>query len=191
METFDLRSLLAGGSRSSRELTESAGVSRATLMRAVRSLGDQVHVQGRARATRYALRRTLPGLTTDEFPAFRVDARGEISPGDTLMTLAADESVWRPDDSIVDGLPIEIHDIAPRGFLARSFARRNPDLGLPEDVRSWSDHHILLAVTRRGEDLPGNLVIGRESFDRIPLLIPSTSAELFRRSIAGDPSVGA
>jgi hypothetical protein len=147
-------------------LTKAAGISRPTLMRAVRGLGDQVLTLGRARATRYALRRTLPGLTSDEFPAFRVDEAGEISQCGTLTTLAAAESAWLPDEEVIDGLPVEIHDIAPRGFLGRSFVSRHHDLALPEDVTRWSDHHVLTAVTRRGEDLPGNFVIGKESFAR-------------------------
>ncbi len=59
-----------------------------------------------------------------------------------------------------------MHDIAPRGFLSRSYVQHHGDLGLPEDVTNGSDNHILIALSRRGEDLPGNLVIGRESFDR-------------------------
>lgn len=59
-----------------------------------------------------------------------------------------------------------MHDIAPRGFLGRSYAQHHGDRGLPEDVANWSDNHILIALSRRGEDLPGNLVVGRESFDR-------------------------
>lgn len=163
---LNLQLLLASGSRSSRELIDTAGVSRATLMRAVHALGDQVLPLGRARATRYALRQTLPGLSTSEFPAFRVDEQGAISQSNTLITLAGTESVWFPDESVIDGLPVEIHDVAPRGFLGLCFARGNQDLGLPEDVTNWSDHHVLAAVTRRGEDLPGNLVVGKESFER-------------------------
>jgi len=163
---FNLKAILASGSCSSRELIETASVSRSTLMRAVRELGDQVLVLGRARATRYALRETMPGLSTDEFPAFRVDEQGEITQSNTLITLAATESVWLPDESVEDGLPVEIHDVAPRGFIGRSFATRHPDLGLPANVGDWSNHHMLAAVTRRGEDLPGNLVIGKESFER-------------------------
>jgi hypothetical protein len=163
---FNLEPLLASGNRSSSALIKAAGISRPTLMRAVRGLGDQVLTLGRARATRYALRETLPGLSTSEFPAFSVDEQGEISQSNTLITLAGTESVWLPDESVIDGLPVEIHDVAPRGFLGRSFARRNQDLGLPEDVMDWSDHHVLAAVTRRGEDLPGNFVIGKESFER-------------------------
>jgi serine/threonine protein kinase HipA of HipAB toxin-antitoxin module len=39
-------------------------------------------------------------------------------------------------------------------------------LGLPEDVTKWTDNHILIALSHRGEDLLGNLVVGRDSFDR-------------------------
>ncbi len=81
------------------------------------------------------------------------------------MVLAT-RSVWLPDETIIDGLPPEMHDIAPRGFLGRSYVRHHGDLGLPEDVTNWSDNHILIALSRRGEDLLGNLVVGRESFDR-------------------------
>jgi hypothetical protein len=63
-----------------------------------------------------------------------------------------------------------MHDIAPRGFLGRSYARYHADLGLPEDVTNWSDNHVLIALSRRGEDLPGDLVMGRESFDRFQRL---------------------
>jgi hypothetical protein len=84
--------------------------------------------------------------------------------------LAASESVWLPDEAIIDGLPPEMHDAAPKGFLGRSYARRHSALGLPDNVGNWSDNHILIALSRRGEDLPGNLVVGRESFDRFQQL---------------------
>jgi hypothetical protein len=40
------------------------------------------------------------------------------------------------------------------------------DLRLPARLADWSDHHILIALSRRGEDLPGNLIVGDESFAR-------------------------
>jgi hypothetical protein len=121
---------------------------------------------GRARRTQYAARRIHTGLDTDTFPVFRVDETGALHRAGELVTLEATESVWLPDDTVIDGLPPEMHDIAPKGFLGRSYARHHSDLGLPEDVADWSDNHILIALSRRGEDLPGNLVVGRDSFDR-------------------------
>lgn len=162
----ELRPFLLLGARRAGELAEALGGGRVALKRAYEREAGQVLRLGRARNTRYAARQGLTGLDTDEFRAFRVDAAGNIAPAGTLVTLAATESVWLPDECIIDGLPPEMHDIAPRGFLGRSYARQHNDLGLPDDVSRWSDNHILIALARRGEDLPGNLVVGRESFHR-------------------------
>lgn len=163
---FELRPYLINGARRSGELLRDAGVTRDTIANAYEREVRQILRLGRARATRYAARQNLSGLGTDEFPVFRVDEAGGISPAGTLVTLVATESVWLPDENIIDGLPPEMHDIAPRGFLGRSYTQHHRDLGLPEDVANWSDNHILIALSRRGEDLLGNLVVGRESFDR-------------------------
>ncbi len=163
---LELQRHLVDGARQAGELVDALGVSRVTLMNAYRREASQLLRLGRARATRYAARRIATGLATDEFPAFRVDDAGQIAAAGTLITLAANEVVWLPDETIIDGLPAEVHDIAPRGFLSRSYARRHADLGLPDDVSNWSDRHVLIALSRRGEDLPGNLIIGSESFDR-------------------------
>jgi hypothetical protein len=97
---------------------------------------------------------------------FRVtDAGKPISAGE-LITLAARQSVWMPMGRISDGLPIELVDARPSGFLGRHFAAIHADLRLPPRLADWSDHHILLAMSRRGEDLPGHLIVGDESFAR-------------------------
>jgi hypothetical protein len=82
------------------------------------------------------------------------------------VTLASRQSAWLPAGEVFDGLPIEIADASPSGFLGQLFAREHADIGVPPRTSDWSDHHILLAVTRRGDDLPGNLVVGKESLDR-------------------------
>jgi hypothetical protein len=163
---LDLQSQLANGARQAGELVDALGISRVTLMNAYRRQARQLLRLGRARSTLYAARRRLTGLDTDEFPTFRVDDTGQIAPAGTLITLAANQIASLPDENIIDGLPAEMHDIAPRGFLGHSYTRHHADLGLPDDVSNWSVHHVLIALTRRGEDLPGNLIIGHESFDR-------------------------
>lgn len=163
---LEIRPYLLDGALRSSQLLDAAGVTRETLANAYRREDRQVLRFGQARATRYAARQNLPGLDTDEFPVFRVDESGGIRRDGQLVTLVATESVWLPNPTVIDGLPPEMHDIAPRGFLGRSYARRNTDLNLPENVTDWSDNHIMIALSRRGEDLPGDLVIGRESFER-------------------------
>lgn len=154
------------GTLRSSELLAATGATRETLANAYRREARQILRFGQARATRYATRQNLPGLDTDEFPVFRVDEGGDIQPDGQLVTLVATESVWLPELTVIDGLPPEMHDVAPKGFLGRSYAQHHGDLGLPDNVTNWSDNHILIALSRRGEDLQGNLVIGRESFDR-------------------------
>lgn len=56
--------------------------------------------------------------------------------------------------------------MAPDGFLAGRFATWFPELSLPPSRMDWSAAQVLAAITRRGHDLTGNLVVGDESFDR-------------------------
>src|SRR5437667_12047030 len=93
---------------------------------------------------------------------------------------------------VVSGLPAELADARPSGFLGRHFAAANAALRLPPRLTDWSDHHILLAMSRRGEDLPGNFVIGEESFARWQVLEPVSRSRddypaLAEATIAGHP----
>lgn len=62
---------------------------------------------------------------------------------------------------IESAIPWIFSDMAPAGFLGAGFARRFPELRLPD--QHWSDEHVLIAISRRGEDLSGNLLVGAES----------------------------
>lgn len=148
------------------ELRERLGVSPATLMRAVRDAGPNVVRIGRGRATRYGLRQTWPNLDGSRFPIFRVTENGTARSAGELVTLAARQAVWMPAGAVSNGLPIEIADARPSGFLGRHFAAMHADLHLPARLADWSDHHVLIAMSRRGEDVPGNLIVGEESFAR-------------------------
>ena len=135
-------------------------------MRAVRDAGPEVVRIGRGRATRYGLRQTWPTLDAARFPLFRVTETGTARSDGELLTLTARQTVSMPAGTVSNGLPIELVDARPSGFLGRHFATLHADLRLPERLNDWSDHHILTAMSRRGEDLPGNLLVGDESFAR-------------------------
>jgi len=147
-------------------LRDRLGVSAATLNRMVRDAGPDVLPIGRGRATRYALRQVWTTLDNFRFPLFRVTESGTPISAGELITLTAHQSIWMPISRIVEGLPIELVDIRPSGFLGRHFAAIHADPRLPPRLDDWSDHHILLAMSRRGEDLPSNLIVGEESFAR-------------------------
>ena len=77
-----------------------------------------------------------------------------------------------PAGTVSNGLPIELPDARPSGFLGR--------------------HFILVAMSRRGEDVPGNLIVGDESFARWQALQIVVKArhdypELAEATIAGHP----
>lgn len=156
-----LRGILPAG-----QLQQELGVSPATLMRRVAAAGPDVVRIGRGRATRYGLRQAWTGLDESRFPMVRINADGVAVSSGELITCAGGETVWMPAGDVQRGLPIELVDNRPAGFLGRHFAAQHAGLRLPARLEDWSDHHILLAVSRRGEDLPGNLIAGDESFAR-------------------------
>jgi len=161
-------------------------------MRAVRDAGSGVISIGRGRATRYALCQVWPSLSDSRFPIFRISETGAARPAGDLITLAARQTVWTPGGSVSDGLPIELADARPSGFLGRHFAATHADLRLPSRLMDWSDHHILLALSRRGEDLPGSLLVGEESFARwqaldMPVIARADYPDLARATTAGLP----
>jgi predicted DNA-binding transcriptional regulator YafY len=65
------------GRLGARTLAEALGISRATLMRAVRNAGEQIVTLGRARRTTYAARRLLRGSATP-LPLYQVNAHGDV-----------------------------------------------------------------------------------------------------------------
>ncbi len=67
-----------------------------------------------------------------------------------------------------------------------------PISGCRRGSTDWSDHHILMAMSRRGEDLPGDLIVGEESFARWQALKGVAAARddypsLADATIAGHP----
>lgn len=154
------------------DLRQRLGLSPATLMRGIRAAGADVLRIGQGRATRYGARQVWPTLETSRFPLFRITEQGAARPAGELFTLAARETVWMPSGLVSNGLPIELVDARPSGFLGRHFAATHADLRLPARVADWSDHHVLSAMSRRGEDAPGNLLIGDETFERWQTLEP-------------------
>jgi hypothetical protein len=188
----DVRGELGRGALAAGDLRERLGVSAPTLMRMVRQAGPEILRIARGRATRYALCQTWPGLEESRFPLVRISESGKAVTAGELITLAAHETAWMPAGAVVAGLPAELADARPSGFLGRHFAVAHADLRLPSRISDWSDHHILLAMSRRGEDLPGNLIVGEESFARWQVLhlIPRTRADypaLAAATIAGHP----
>ena len=147
-------------------LTEALGVSPQTLMSRVRAEGDRIVRIGRGRATRYGLRREVSGLARSDVPLFRIDGTGRPDPVGRLFVLARHETAWLPSGAVFVGLPPEVADMRPSGFMGRAFSKQHLDLRVPLRISDWSDDHTLVALARRGDDFPGNLILGDESIER-------------------------
>jgi len=174
------------------DLRQSLGISAPTMMRAVRQAGARVVRIGRGRATRYGLRELWPGLDASRFPVFRVSESGVAQSAGDVFTLASRQTVWMPAGTVSNGLPTGLADARPSGFLGRHFAANHADLRLPARLADWSDHHVLIAMSRRGDDLPGHLILGDESFARWQAVdvVPRSRddyPELAEETIAGHP----
>jgi len=188
---MSLDQALTTGALGAAALRQRLGVSPATLSRLVRERRDVVRF-GRARATRYALQQRWPQLDTARLPLIRISDSGHAESVGELITLAGRQSLVLPGAELHDGLPVELADMRPAGFLGRHFAARHADLRLPDRVTEWGDHHVLLAVSRRGDDLPGNLLVGHETFERWQTLPPSPQTRedyttLAEAAIGGHP----
>lgn len=164
-----LLAYLAAGVRTSEDIQKRLNLSQPSVSRLISALSEKVVVFGNARARRYTLRRDLRGLGGD-FPVFRIDADGNASSIGTLSTIGHDEYLWQGKEGAAvqyKSLPWFLSDLRPDGFTGRAFVRRLSDaLSLPSRIFDWNDDHVLVALSRRGEDLMGNLVIGQESLDR-------------------------
>lgn len=160
------------GPQSAGDLTRLLGVSRPTLMRAVRAAGDAVVTRGRARRTAYAARRGLRGSMAP-LPLYRVGLGGEVQAFGQLHLTVPDGSAvdgvqawpWPLEGAMLDGwfdgLPYPLQDLRPQGFLGRHFARHHAALlQVAEDPTRWSDDDALHALALLGADTPGDLVVG-------------------------------
>jgi HipA-like C-terminal domain len=174
------------------QLARALGVSPPTLSRRVRAELGRVVVIGRARATRYGLRREVKGLEAD-IPILRINSAGKTHSAGTLVVLSGRQTTWLPAGEVFEGLPPEVADMQPSGYMGRAFPHQHPDLQLPPRVADWSNDHTLIALAHRGEDVQGNLVLGEGSIERWFSTSPTPVTEkdyprLAEAAAAGEPA---
>ena len=158
--------MLQRGVVASRDLTQELGISRATLLRLLAQKPSQWVSIGKTHNQKYGWLRSIADLG-QEVPLFRIDETGKLSPLGRLQFLEKNSYLVDPGAQIFDALPPEIHDMSPQGFMGRNFAGKyHSELGLPPRLQDWSDEHILKSTAKRGEDFPGNLIVGEESAQR-------------------------
>lgn len=163
-----LTDLLLHGPRSASELRQRLAISQPSFSRLI-AKEDQVIQFGKARATRYALKRPIREM--DKIPLWRVDEAGkahkfaDIYPcwpqGSCLVVGSGGDEEW------FDGLPWYLTDLRPQGFLGRAWGRRlAARLRLAEDIRLWQEEEILYALTIFDGDYTGGWLVGNENYRR-------------------------
>ncbi len=163
-----IRTLLAAGPVPAGALRAGLGITRPTLARALAKMSGEIVTLGAARAIRYALRDNFRGVP--DIPVYRVNEEGKIKTLGQLIPVRSHGFVMvRASGEMVfhEGLPWWLNDMRPQGFLGRAYARQNANgLGLPADVRHWSDTDALRALLSSGGDAVGNLLLGDLARDR-------------------------
>jgi hypothetical protein len=161
----------------SRAIIGELGISSATLTRIVVGLGPSIERIGAARSTRYALRRPVRNFGS-EWPVYRISDSGRPQTWGTLRALhrgfrfvpGERAPTWMAreyQDGIFPGLPFFLQDVRPQGYLGRAIAlEAAPRLGVPADVRLWSEDDVLSYFLTDGQDLPGDLVLGDHALER-------------------------
>lgn len=195
----------AGTLVNSPKLQTVLGVSQPTVHRALTALlrSGQILEIGAARARQYAYPRQIAGVDA-VIPLTQVSGAGKVSEFGRLVPLhngkflldGVDESA-----EVLSGLPWFMNDMCPQGFIGRSFSRKHPSLRLVDNPEHWGDDDVLRAITTGGEDLPGNLIAGKVSFNRYLELEKSITQTLSHlqfpglalealRGVAGTSSAG-
>ena len=164
-----VRSALLSGAKSPRELQAIAGISQPTLSRVIDSLRTECIKLGKARATRYALPRDMRGLGS-RFPVTRIDELGTPHEFGVLQTLHGGEFWWIDADgrgTLLSHLPWFIENMRPGGFLGRILANKiSQEFGMQGRPEHWSADDLLFVLFHRGENCPGNLIVGNQCLER-------------------------
>jgi HipA-like C-terminal domain len=162
---------------SAAEIAAPLGVSIPTLHRMLTALGGELVATGKARRTRYALRRDLRGELAP-LPLYEIDRTGRaerigaldlVRPQGSCLALA--EHDWPVPDESRDGwwggLPYPLYDMRPQGYMGRQFARaEHRQLGVSPNPQEWGDDDIAWVLARSGADASGNLILGDPAFER-------------------------
>jgi len=161
-----IEAFLRNGPADAASIIKSLDISQPTFSRLWPNISRGIAI-GAARARQYAIRRQIPGVE-DTIPVYQISAKGEIEAFGDLIPLEGDSYVfYSPDGTsheVFRGLPFFLCDLKPQGFLGRLVPRNNQDLALPESILAWTDDDVLRYLVIRGEALPGNLLLGNQSY---------------------------
>ena len=172
--------ILSLGPATTTTLAAATGTTRQTVGRKIRSLGDRIIKYDKKRPPLYFAVTEAFG-SANKILLAAVDPHGNTNPWGVLRPLAHGGFFLQPtantpkvlagakSDGMYDDLPYFLDDMRPQGFIGRQIARElnvQSDV-FPPDPRDWNQEQIGRYLIANGDDLPGNLKIGRMALDRV------------------------
>lgn len=151
---------------SSTELASFCDCDRSTVTRQLKLLETKLVATGRARSTRYYLRRGYDSDTA----LYRVSEAGHAEHFGTMVAVMPNGYVVKTSGDVdyvyYDDLPWWLQDLRPQGFLGRNLAKALFKRGIvvTDDIDYWKDQDIFQALVHAKGDSPGNLLIGQLSY---------------------------
>lgn len=151
---------------SSTELASFCDCDRSTVTRQLKLLETKLVATGRARSTRYYLRRGNDSDTA----LYRVSEAGYAEHFGTMVAVMPNGYVVKTSGDVdyvyYDDLPWWLQDLRPQGFLGRNLAKALFKRGIvvTDDIDYWKDQDIFQALLHAKGDSPGNLLIGQLSY---------------------------
>ena len=176
----EILEILSFGPATTRTLAAGTGMTRQTVNRKLRDLGDAVVKFDKVRPPLYYAV-TEAFRSGSNIPLAAVDPHGNTNLWGVLRPLAHGGFYLQPTaiapkvltghkgDGLFDGLPYFLDDMRPQGFIGRQIARElnaQSDI-FPPDPRNWNQEQIGRYLVANGDDLPGNLKIGSMALDRV------------------------
>ncbi len=164
--------LTRDGLMSSAQLRKLLRISQPSFSRIAHRERDRLLVTGKGRATRYAARRVIGGLSRD-IPIYEVQPTGETRTLGTLTPIWPDDGFWfTPHLAGLEalgghssGLPWFLTDMVPSGFVGTLLADHVAVTGgVPRALNSWTSSDALRYLAQRAHNAPGNLVVGDGAF---------------------------
>lgn len=155
-------------------------MTRQTVNRKLRTLGDSVIKFDKVRPPLYYAAREAFG-SGNKIHLAAVDPHGNTNLWGVLRPLAhggfylqtnpiaPKVLAGNKENGLYEDLPYFLDDMRPQGFIGRQIARdlsAQSDI-FPPDPRDWSQEQIGRYLVANGDDLPGNLKIGRMALDRV------------------------
>ena len=171
---------LERGVATSREIQAGTGLSQAAVSRHLRNMGDKVIKLAARRPPQYAITKSAFG-GDDKLPLHMVDAHGNNTTIAVIRPLAhggffVQSMTGMPPvflglskTGLYDDLPYFLRDLAPQGFIGRQIAEEMASQSddFPSDPRQWNTDHIGRYLVSNGDDLPGNLKFGEQTYHRV------------------------